>query len=279
MWFNGVSTNGTKWYQRYVDDLRGSPWTHPGMDLVHVRGASDMAVRVHLADDHTMFREGLESILASRAAGIEVVGRSSTGGEDALALIEEKKPDVVITQIDVDLKVAKEVLARIKQASPDSKIVVLTMLDNLRYLKALSKMGIDAYIDKSSSSGELLATVEALSRQPAGENAVVSMPRSLLERMDDGPAGALSEREMDIVVLAARGLSNHQIAEELHLAEATVKRHLANVYQKMGVGSRSEAVRTALQEQWIGLREITHAVLDGSSGGSSKGSGDRMGSA
>src|SRR5215217_2328160 len=62
-----------------------------------------MAIRVHLADDHTMFREGLESILASRGGGIEVVGRSSTGGEDALALIEENKPGVVIAQIDVDL--------------------------------------------------------------------------------------------------------------------------------------------------------------------------------
>ena len=111
-----------------------------------------MAIRVHLADDHTMFREGLESILASRAEGIEVVGRSSSGGEDALALIEENKPDVVIAQIDVDLNTAREVLLRIRSSSPDSRIVVLTMFDNLRYLKALSKMGIDAYIHKSSSS-------------------------------------------------------------------------------------------------------------------------------
>lgn len=103
-----------------------------------------MAIRVHLADDHTMFREGLESILASRGGGIEVVGRSSTGGEDALALIEENKPDVVIAQIDVDLNTAREILSQIRSSSPDSRIVVLTMFDNLRYLKALSKMGIDA---------------------------------------------------------------------------------------------------------------------------------------
>ena len=70
-----------------------------------------MTVRVHLADDHTMFREGLEAIFSSRG-GIEVVGRSSTGGEDTIALIEENKPDVVITQIDTDLNTAKEVLSR-----------------------------------------------------------------------------------------------------------------------------------------------------------------------
>ena len=234
-----------------------------------------MAIRVHLADDHTLFREGLESILSSRGGSLEVVGRSSTGGEEALALIEESKPDVVIMQIDVDLKKAQELLSRIRQASPDSRIVVLTMFDNIRYLKALSKMGIDAYIHKSSSSEELLATIDAVSREPAGENVVVSMPRGLLERMGEEPVGALSERETEIVVLAARGLSNRLIAGELNLSEATVKRHLANVYQKIGVGSRSEAVRTALMEQWIGIRDITHADLDGSSGGSD-GSGNQI---
>jgi DNA-binding NarL/FixJ family response regulator len=225
-------------------------------------------IRVHLADDHTMFREGLESILSSRGdGGIEVVGRSSTGGEDAVALVGENKPDVIITQIDVDLKTARDVLFRIRSASPDSRIVVLTMFDNLRYLKALSKLGIDAYLHKTSSSSELIATIDVLSRDSGGDNVVVSMPRGLLERLGEEPVGALSERESEILVLAARGFSNYQIATELDLAEGTVKRHLANVYQKIGVHSRSEAVRMALTEQWIGIHDITSvAELDGSSG-------------
>jgi DNA-binding NarL/FixJ family response regulator len=226
-----------------------------------------MTVRVHLADDHTMFREGLEAIFSSRGC-IEVVGRSSTGGEDTTALIEKNKPDVVITQIDTDLHTAREVLSKIRSASPDSKIVVLTMSENLRYLQALSKFGIDAYIHKSSSSEELLATIDAKSREPDGENVVVSMPRGLLERLGEEPMGALSERETEVVVLAARALPNARIAEELGISEATVKRHLANVYQKIGVRSRSEAVRMALMEQWIGIGEITGAANgDGSSGG------------
>ncbi len=94
-----------------------------------------MSIRVHLADDHTMFREGLEAILASRGDGIEIVGRSSSGGDDAVALVGENKPDVVITQIDTDLNTAREVLSRLRSASPDSKIVVLTMFDNIRYLQ------------------------------------------------------------------------------------------------------------------------------------------------
>src|ERR687898_1787857 len=247
-----------KCYTFYVSDLcvRRPAWT-----LFRWEGTIPMAIRVHLADDHTMFREGLESILASHGGdGIEVVGRSSSGGEDALALIEENKPEVVITQIDTNLKMAQEILSKIRLASPESRIVVLTMHDNLHYLKALSKLGIDAYIHKSSSSEELIATIGTLSREPDGENVVVSMPRSLLETLGEEPAGALSERETEIVVLAARGLSNRQIATELNLSEATIKRHLANVYAKIGVQSRSEAVRTALMEQWIGLGEITSSA-------------------
>src|SRR5918995_4338523 len=94
---------------------------------------------------------------------------------------------------------------RIRSSSPDSRIVVLTMFDNLHYLKALSKLGIHAYIHKSSSSEDLLATIGAASREPAGENVVVSMPRALLQRMGEEPVGSLSERETKIVVLAARG--------------------------------------------------------------------------
>jgi DNA-binding NarL/FixJ family response regulator len=202
-----------------------------------------------------------------------VVGRSSTGGEDAIALIKRNTPDVVIAEIDVDLNTAREVLTGIRSASPDSRIVVLTMHDNLRYLQALSRLGIDAYLHKSSSSEELLATISTLSRDEGGKNVVISMPRGLLERLGEEPVGALSERESEIVVLAARGLSNHQIATELGLSEATVKRHLANVYQKIGVRSRSEAVRTALMEQWIGIHDITSSAssADGSSDGSGRG--------
>jgi DNA-binding NarL/FixJ family response regulator len=221
-----------------------------------------MTVRTFLVDDHTMFREGLLSILSSRE-GIEVVGHSSTG-EEAFALLQENSQDVVIAQIDMDLNAAKEVIRRIREASPDSRIVVLTMFDNLRYVQALSRLGIDAYIHKTSSSEELVATIDALMREPGGENTVVSMPRGSLERMGQGPMGMLSERETEVLVLAARGLSNYQIATEMHLAESIVKRHLANIYQKIGVGSRSEATRTALQEQWIGISEITSADLDGS---------------
>jgi DNA-binding NarL/FixJ family response regulator len=218
-----------------------------------------MTVRVHLADDHTMFRQGLEAILASRG-GIEVVGRSSTGGEDAVAIVGEKEPDVVIAEVDGDPNTAGEVLSRIRTASPGSRIVVLTIIGTTRHLKALSGLGIDAYIHKSSSAEELIAAIDAaVGHDPGGDDVMVSIPRGLLERMGEEPEGALSQRETEVVVLAARGLPNCRIARELHVAEGTVKRHLANVYEKMGVHSRTEAVRKALLEQRIGLHEIVSA--------------------
>ena len=90
------------------------------------------------------------------------------------------------------------------------------------------------------------------------------MPRDFLARMSEGPAGMLSERETEVLVLAARGFSNRQLSAELQISEDTVKRHLANVQAKMAVSSRSGAVRKALAEQWIGIQDIT-AAADGSS--------------
>ena len=220
-----------------------------------------MAIRLHLADDHTMFRQGLQAILASQE-GMEVVGASSTGPE-AAERVAATKPDVIVTQLDMQPKTAEEIIEGLRRASPDSRIVVLTMWDNLRYVQAVARMAVDAMMHKSSSAEELIATVGAVTSPSARGNAVISIPRGMFQRLGDEPVGALSERETEVVVLAARGLSNRLIAKELQLSEATVKRHLANIYQKIGVHSRNDAVRTALVEQWIGIHEITSASVDG----------------
>jgi DNA-binding NarL/FixJ family response regulator len=225
---------------------------------VHVKST----VRVVLADDHTMFREGMASLLASRG-DVEVVGQGPHG-RDAVELVERHKPDVVITQVELHLKRAEKILSAMRSASPNSRIVVLTMFDNLHYLRALSRLGIDAYVHKSSSVEELLATVSDLSREPGRDNVVISMPRSSLERIGDSHESVISDRE--VIVLVARGFSNRQVAARLHISEATVKRHLANIYQKIGVGSRGDAVRTALTEQWIGFHEILSADSDSHDG-------------
>jgi ATP/maltotriose-dependent transcriptional regulator MalT len=92
---------------------------------------------------------------------------------------------------------------------------------------------------------------------PRVENAVVGMPTEMLEGTSESEESVLSARELEILLLVARGMSNHQISVSLHLSEATVKRHLANIYPKIGVSSRGEAVRIALSNNWISARDIT----------------------
>jgi DNA-binding NarL/FixJ family response regulator len=212
-------------------------------------------VRVLLADDHTMFREGLASVLASYG-GIEVVAET-TNDEGAVALASEHKPDVVVMQAQLPLERAAEALDQMRGISPPPKVVICTMFEDPRYVREFLQLGVSAYLVKSASVEQLIAAVRVSVLDPWGKNVVVGMPRGMLEGAESGAGGALSARELEILLLAARGLSNRQIASSLHVAEATIKRHLANMYEKMGVGSRGEASRMALTEGWITIEQVT----------------------
>jgi DNA-binding NarL/FixJ family response regulator len=212
-------------------------------------------IRVLLADDHTMFREGLAGILASYG-GMEVIAEVPNDAE-ALRLAGELSPDVVIMQVQMPFERSKETLQAMRSFPDPPKMVVVTMFESPRYVRGLTGVGASAYVLKTSSSEHLVAAVRAAVLDTASENAVVGIPRSMLEDTEEGIESVLSARELEIVLLAARGLSNHRIASSLHIAEGTVKRHLANVYQKMGVGSRGEASREALLREWITIEEVT----------------------
>jgi DNA-binding NarL/FixJ family response regulator len=212
-------------------------------------------IRVLLADDHTMFREGLAGILASYG-GMEVIAEAPNDAE-ALRLARELSPDVVIMQVQLPFERAIETLKAMRSFSDPPMVVIVTMFESPRYLRGLTGVGASAYVVKTSSSEHLVAAVRAAVLDPTSENAVVGMPRQMLESTQEGVDSVLSARELEILLLTARGLSNHQIASSLNLSEATVKRHLANIYPKMGVGSRGEASREALLREWITIEEIT----------------------
>jgi DNA-binding NarL/FixJ family response regulator len=212
-------------------------------------------IRVLLADDHTMFREGLAAILASHG-GLEIVAEAPND-EDALRLARELSPDVVIMQVQMPFQRAVATLEAMRSFPDPPKVVIVTMFESPRYVRDLTGAGALAYLLKTSSSEHLVAAVRAAVLDPEGKSAVVGMPPAMLEESGDGVESVLSARELEILLLAARGLSNHQIASSLHLSEATVKRHLANIYPKMGVSSRGEAARKALREEWITIEEIT----------------------
>lgn len=212
-------------------------------------------IRVLLADDHTLFRQGLAGLLTSYG-GIQVVGETNND-RSAIELAQEKKPDVVIMQAQLPFERARESLAELRPLRHPPKIVIVTMFEQPRYLRAFLHLGIRAYLLKSVSIEELIGTIRAAAFDPEGENVVIGMPRQMVEQAQDGSKGILHAREMEVLLLAAQGLSNHQIALSLRLAEGTVKRHLSNAYEKMAVHSRGEAVRKALSEGWVTIQEIT----------------------
>jgi DNA-binding NarL/FixJ family response regulator len=213
-------------------------------------------IKVLLADNHTMFREGLASVLAEYGS-IEVVGQTDND-EAAVELARLRKPDVVLMQVQMPISRARENLRRMRQsADPAPKVVIVTMIEEPREVRELMELGASAYIVKSASTEHLVVAVRAAILDPMSKHVVVGMPLGMLEEADEGSGGVLSGRELEILLLASRGFSNRQIATRAHLAEGTVKRHLTNTYQKMGVGSRSEATRMALFEEWITIHDVT----------------------
>src|SRR3712207_6248402 len=222
-------------------------------------------IKVLLADDHTMSREGLASILASYG-GLEVVAQV-LNDEEAVGLAQELRPDVVIMQVQMPFERAKETLRQMRSFEPSPKVIVVTMFEEPRYVRELMRLGASAYLVKTSSAEHLVAAVRAAALDPTARNVVVGMPLRMLEGAKGGADGVLSARELEVLLLASRGLSNRQIASCAHLAEATVKRHLANVNQKMGTSSRGEAARKALSEGWITIEEITQGEDEAGGGG------------
>jgi DNA-binding NarL/FixJ family response regulator len=219
-------------------------------------GGTNRPIRVLLADDHTLFRQGLAGLLASYG-DLEIIAEVPND-QEALRLAQEENPDVVIMQVQMPFERSKESLLKMGQISPPPKVVVVTMFEQPHYVRELMNLGASAYLLKSVSVEHLTGAVRAAVFDPKGQHVVVGMPREMLKEVEDGSGGVLSVREMEILLLVARGLSNHQIASALTVSEATVKRHLANAYPKMGVASRGGAVRKALFENWITIEDITH---------------------
>ncbi|WP_350269708.1 response regulator transcription factor [Brevibacterium sp. CBA3109] len=200
-----------------------------------------MTIRVILVDDHPVVRAGLRSVIDA-PDHITVVGEASSG-EEALAVVDELEPDVVMCDLRLGegidgIEVTKRLNARPKKPA----VLILTTFDNDAEIVAALNAGAAGYLLKDINPEDISTAIEKASR---GETYLPPEISSKVVAAMRNPGPKLTRRERDVVKLLATGASNAQIAQELFVTEATVKSHLVNVFTKLGVDSRSRAIRVA----------------------------------
>ena len=210
-------------------------------------------IKVLLVDDHTLFREGIVEIFDAEE-GMEVAGEAANG-QEAIELAAEVKPDVVLLDVEMPLMGAEQAVCRILCTSPCSKILVLTMYDEPRLVRKLLMLGAHGYLVKNATREELVAAVHTVHR--VEDHIVLSVSRSTAARLEGSEQSVLSSRELEVLLLISRAMSNSQVASRLHISEGTVKRHLTNIYAKLGVSSRADAAKKALSSGLLTFRDIS----------------------
>lgn len=210
-------------------------------------------IKVLLVDDHALFREGVVEIFAAED-DMRVVGEGENGAE-AVALAEREKPDVVLLDVEMPVMGAEGAIEGILRASPSSKVIVLTMYDEPRLVRKLLALGAHAFIVKNATREELVAAVRTVHR--VEDRVVLSVSRGTADRLEGSERGTLSSRELEVLLLTVRAMSNRQIASHLRISEGTVKRHLTNLYAKLGVSSRADAAKEALTSGLITFRDLS----------------------
>jgi len=217
-------------------------------------------IRVMIADDHAVVREGTRRML-EQEGDMEVVGEA-VDGEEAIKLAEETKPDVAIVDISMPKLDGIEATKQIKTLCPSVTVLILSAYDDDQFVFSLLEAGAAGYLLKSVRSRELIDAVRAVY---AGESVLhPTVAKKVLNRFVTGGVKApsarahevLSDREKEILRLATHGLSNADIAKELCLSIRTVQGHLGHIFNKFQVSSRTEAVVRALKEGWVTLEDI-----------------------
>ena len=213
-------------------------------------------IRVLLADDHAVVRKGIREFLEEDGE-ITVVAEASDGLE-AVRLVGEHAPDVAVLDIQMPRMTGIEATRQIKAAYPAVRVLILTAYDDDPYVFALLRAGADGYLLKNADSDALVRAVKTTAA--GGKVLDPDITAKVVAQMAGGkPAAAqdqvepLSDRELDVLRLAGRGLTNKQIGQELDISDRTVQGHLANIYGKLTVSSRTEAVTRALKLGWIVL--------------------------
>ena len=224
--------------------------------MVEEKGDS---IKVMLVDDHEVVLEGLIRIL-EKQGGIKIVSVARSA-EEALEKIVRFPPDVIIVDIQLPGINGIELIKRLKKDYPEIEAITLTVFDDEQFAKQAIKAGAIGYVIKDAAKEELVKAVRAAAK---GESLIsTSVARKLIEEITE-PEGrkrkreegfeGLSQREVDVIKLMARGYNNRQIAELLFISEHTVKVHIRNIFRKIGVVDRTNAVLWAI-ERGLVLKE------------------------
>lgn len=209
--------------------------------------ADGPVTRVMLVDDHAILRDGLREILEAEP-DLRVVAEASNS-DQAVALSAAYHPDVVVLDVDIPGDSVTVTLGRILAATPRASVLILSVYDEPHTVRQLLDRGIRGYLLKSVNRHDFVAAVRGVHRDP--ERIVLSISRDSLRQVNGGSPGLLSEREREVMALVAGAMSNAQIARRLNITEGTVKRHLRNIFTKLGAVSRIDAVNKAADMQQL----------------------------
>jgi DNA-binding NarL/FixJ family response regulator len=203
--------------------------------------------RVVLVDDHVLMREGIREILETQD-DIRVVGEAGDSA-GALAVVEQTRPHVLLLDVEIPGDEVTTTVERLRERVPATEIIILSMYDGPQLLARMLALGIRGYLLKSVSRQELVSAVRG-AREGTGR-VILSVSRQSLAQVQGAGTATLSPRELHVLTLAAQAMSNAQIASRLFLTEATVKRHLSNVFAKLGAVSRVDAINKAVAASLI----------------------------
>jgi DNA-binding NarL/FixJ family response regulator len=225
-----------------------------GRDDVVESSENIEAIRVLVVDDHPIFRAGICERLRSDEEKIVVVGEGSDGIQ-AYELAKKLQPQVILMDIAMPGMTGIEATRRISKEFPEIEIIILSVYDDDQYVNAALQAGASGYLLKTVEANELR---ESIVKVACGGSALSpSVARGMLTRISRTSAVAhgLSERELQVLDLVARGATNRMIAKELFLSIRTIEAHMRNVFEKLGVSSRTEAVTEAVRHHWIRLSD------------------------
>ena len=206
-------------------------------------------IRVLIADDHTMVRNGLMMILSSYP-DIELVGQAANG-QEAVELGQSLRPDVILMDLLMPEMDGVTAAAALQRTNPEIHVIALTSFKEDELIYAALKAGIVGYLMKDCTADELVNAIrDARNGKTAISSDVMQAALRVAEHASE-PQYRLSERERDVLRLIVRGFSNRQIAHNLTVSESTVKFHVSNVLSKLGAATRSEAVARAMQHKLV----------------------------